>query len=107
MIKIRTTFLTVCWEEKNEDVCYHWQSPGQIDFFFYFKKKREKERRKEEGKGEGRTIFSPSVNIFKKKTTNCLTNPFLIFLPPHVPIHTGILLPDYESVKMVILICTI
>lgn len=29
------------------------------------------------------------------------------FPTPLVPIYTGILLPDYESVKMVILICVI
>ena len=51
MIKIKVTFLTVCWQEKNEAVCYHWQSPGQRDIIrgmFYFLKKR---RKKEMGKG--------------------------------------------------------
>lgn len=53
MIKIKVTFLTVCWQEENEDVCYHWQSPGQRDIIremFHFKKKKEKE----EGNGEGK-----------------------------------------------------
>lgn len=39
MIKIKVTFLTVYWQEKSEDVCYHWQSPGQRDIIremFYF-----------------------------------------------------------------------
>lgn len=53
MIKIKVTFLTVCWQEENEDVCYHWQSPGQRDIIremFHLKKKKEKE----EGNGEGK-----------------------------------------------------
>lgn len=45
------------------------------------------------------------MNIFKINTES-LTNPILIFLSS-VPIHTGILLPDYESVKIVILICAL
>lgn len=52
MIKIKVTFLTVCWQEENEDVCYHWQSPGQRDIIremFHLKKK--KRRKKEMGKG--------------------------------------------------------
>ena len=39
MIIIKVTFLTVYWQEKNEDVYYHWQSPGQRDIIremFYF-----------------------------------------------------------------------
>lgn len=81
MIKIKVTFLTVCWQEKNEDVCYHWQSPGQRDIIremFHFLKKREGRRKR--GREGGRTIFSLYMNIFKINTES-LTNPFLIFLP--------------------------
>lgn len=41
------------------------------------------------------------------RNTKCLSNYFQICLSPFVSIHTGIWLPDNESVKMVILISVI
>lgn len=59
MIKIKVTFLTVCWQEENEDVCYHWQSPGQRDIIremFHLKKKKRKGRRKWGREGGGLSL---------------------------------------------------
>lgn len=70
---------------------FNWQSTRQIEVIiremFYFKKEK-----------KGRNIFSVDMRILTKH--KYLLNSFLIFLSPLVSIHTYILLPDNESVKI-------
>lgn len=97
----------IVWREKMAIHNYNWKSTAQIGVIsemFYFKKK---ERRKQRRKGQREKGINSLLMCLSWKNTKCLSNLSWFFLRPLVSIHTGILLPDNETVKMVVLFCAI